>query len=342
MVQEITDSSGRFAESIRAIVDGWRIENPHARSVPRSVRKQINLAVREDNRRQLLDYQRARLDIESAVRDHQHNVLVGYRPRVSETYEMWFARQQQLGQERLAIEQRINADPRLSVEDRGQAVTALSVAHHAPSVPMLPVFTPQPARGLQALRARVQAGLSRLRVGLAGDSERRRLEQWEQVHRAQAEQAQRLPNREAATAVKTAQSLGLGDHGVWISRDTNEHREARVAQLETAAADSAARLSALEAVVAALRTENERVNQAAAAVTAERDQLAAQLNTAGGQQPAANNSESDPSPDAAATNLIAAAHPHVGAPMPACPATEAANGQYATAATSSAGDGLET
>jgi len=340
MAQDTANTSDRFSESVRAIAEAWRIENPQARSVPRSVRQQINLAVRDDNRRQVVDYERARLDIETAVREHQHNMLVGYRPRITETPETWFARQQQLGQQRLAIEQRINAEGRLSVQDRGQAVTALSVAHHAPSVPTLPVFTPQPASGLQALRARVQAGLSRLRTGLVGEGERRRLEQWEQVHHDRAEQAQRLPRREAADAVNTAHALGLGDYGVWVSRDTHAHREERLAQLETTASDREARLSALEDVVAALRAENERVNQTVTALTAERDQLAGQLNSGDGQQLDANNGTSEQPPDAGAANLIAAAHPNVGAPMPVRPNSKsAANGQHA-ATVSSADDGL--
>ena len=278
-----------FTESMRAILHPWRAENPHAQRVPRSIRRQINHAVREDNRRQILEYERARLDIEAAVRAHQHNVLIGHRPRVAETPDIWFTRQQQLAQERLAIEQRINAEIRLSQEDRGQAVTALSVAHHAPSVHLLPVYTPQQPSGLHALRARVQAGLSRLRLGLAGEREQRRLEQWEQVHRDRAEQAQRLPDP-ATTAVTTANSLGLGDFGVWASRDTHEQREERLAQLETTAVDRDARLSALEDVIAALRQdngrlhqENDRLSRRAANLAEERDHLADRLAVTSGQ-----------------------------------------------------------
>ncbi|KZM71632.1 hypothetical protein [Nocardia terpenica] len=294
MAQETANSPDPLTESILAIIQRWRQESPQAHSVPRGVRKEISLAIREDQRRQFLDYQRARLDIEAAVREHQHTMLVGYRPRSVDTPETWFARQQQLERDRLAIEQRINAEPRLSAEDRGQAVTSLSVAHHAPSVPMLPVFTPLPARGLPALRARLHASLSRLRVGLAGDRERRRLEQWEQLHRERAEQAPQRPDREAAHAVNTAHALGLGDNPVWMSRDTHEQREARVTQLETQAADHYARLSALENIAAALREENDRLNRQVAQAPSVSTESSAQSDATQEQRRAVAQTVSDP------------------------------------------------
>ncbi len=341
MADQTTSSSDPFRESLHAIVDRWRMQNPRGRSIPRSVRKEINVAVREDNRRQTLDYQRARLDIEAAVRDHQHNMLVGYRPRVTDTPETWFIRQQQLAHQRLAVEQRINAESHLSVEDRGQAVTALSVAHHAPSVPTLPVFTPQPASGLQALRARVQARLSRFRVGLTGDREQRRLEQWEQVHRDRAEQAERLPGRAGADAVSTAHAVGLGDFGVWVSRDTYEQRDERLAQLETSTADQAARVSALEDIAAGLRADNERLNQSAAVLTTERDQLAAQLDAIGEPGPGENDTTSEQPVSAAATNLITVAHPKLGTPMPTRASNMGGAENHAATVAPSAADGLD-
>ncbi|NUS42343.1 MAG: hypothetical protein HOQ24_01405 [Mycobacteriaceae bacterium] len=259
MTQAAADSSTEFTELVYSIIETWRAENPGAQGLPGDVRRQINRAVREDNRRNALEYQRVRTDIEAAVHDHQHNMLVGYRPRVAETYESWFARQQQLAKQRLAIEQRINAEPRLTVEDRGQAVTALSVAHHAPSTPALPVFTPRPPTGLRALRARVQAKLAQFRAGMVSDRDRRKLEAWAQVHHERREQARLLVGPDAAGALDVSHALGLHDHGVWISRDLHEQQAARMTEFERASADRETRLAELETAVAELRADNKRL-----------------------------------------------------------------------------------
>jgi len=234
MAQQSPNSPNPLDQSILAIIQRWYTDNPESRTISRGVRKEISIAVREERQRQFQDYQRTRGDIESTVREHQHNMLVGYRPRVAETPDSWFARQQHLERERLAIEQRITTETRLSAEDRGQAVTALSVAHHAPSVPTLPVFTPQAPTGLHALRARLQARLAQVRAGLVPDKVRRSLAAWEQLHNERQEQAQRLTGRDAAArALDTAQSLGLNDHGVWVSRDTYNQQINRIADLES-------------------------------------------------------------------------------------------------------------
>ncbi|KZM75488.1 hypothetical protein AWN90_19095 [Nocardia terpenica] len=336
--------------------------------MPDDVRRQINLAVREDNRRKAVEYQSARTKIEAAVRDHQHNMLVGYRPRCAETHDTWFTRQQQLGKQRLAIEQAINAEPRLTTEDRGQAVAALSVAHHAPSTPALPVFTPHPPTGLQALRARVQAKLAQWRAGQLSDKQRRMAEAWEQVHRERREQAQRLAGPEAAETLDLSRALGLHDHGVWLSRDTHTQQQAQIGELE--------------ATVQTLRTEKDQLAQTVAELTARLDQLVRptanqapseqQQKPPERQQPSTDQVKPDPAApenpvvgetetlstdsalpadetpaetaesDKATADLIGAAHPNFVTPQPKPTASTQTTAEHQHVVSApSAGDGLD-
>lgn len=351
MTQPSADTSIEFAELIYSIIDTWRSRDPAARDMPNEVRRQINLAVREDNRRQSVEYQRTRTNIEAAVRDHQHNMLVGYRPRVAESYDTWFTRQQQLGKQRLAIEQAINAEPRLTTEDRGQAVVALSVAHHAPSTPALPVFTPHPPTGLQALRARVQAKLAQLRAGLVSDKERRRVETWEQVHRERREQAQRLAGPEAASVLDASRALGLYDDGVWLSRDTHTHQQTQLGDLETTVQQLRADKDQLAQTVTELTARIDELTQSTTEQAAS-DQAVSVIPIVGvaeaenvptASKPAATQPQAQPSEsDEITAALIGVAHPNVATPQPnqAGPTPAAAEG-HDVAAAPSVGDDID-
>jgi hypothetical protein len=234
MTRTLTDTD-QFSDIVKQIVATWHAENPDDVVVPRSVRRQLSLAVREDRRRQQREYQDVRASVQAAILGHQHDMEHGYRPRIEDDLEIWFTRQQQLARNRIEIERLVHDAPLLTQEDRGQAAAALAVAHNAPSVP-IQVFYQTPPTGMHALRARVQDRLSSMRAWTA-EHDWWRYEQWQRAFADPLRQAQHIGGVVAANAVRVATGVGLRieDH------------------LRAAGAD--ARIAELERTVAALRAD---------------------------------------------------------------------------------------
>ncbi|MGW1743755.1 hypothetical protein ACWCPQ_33725, partial [Nocardia sp. NPDC001965] len=184
-VDEIGQESARVAQRVTGIIGTWRAKNPKAVRVPRSVRREINLALREERRREREAIKRLRAEITSAIKVHREEVFGGHQVRVGEEMSDWFGRQQALAAQRNQLERYIQVTPGLMKTERGSAVRSLRAAHFRPTIKPPAAFGAK--AGVDALRARVEGGLSRLRLGLAEKSEQARLAGWEAMRRARDE-----------------------------------------------------------------------------------------------------------------------------------------------------------
>ncbi|WP_330251453.1 hypothetical protein OG874_35745 [Nocardia sp. NBC_00565] len=147
----------RFA--LLQIIETWRESEPSATRLPRSVRKQINHTLRDEVRRQEAEHQQTREAITDWIRQHRNTIQSGRAPKLGETVDQWFGRQQSLAQQANTLEDVIQRAPHLSETERGQAIETLRVAHNTPDAPERSPW--QQKTGLDALRARVAAWRSR-------------------------------------------------------------------------------------------------------------------------------------------------------------------------------------
>ncbi|MEV0344042.1 hypothetical protein AB0H49_34035 [Nocardia sp. NPDC050713] len=217
--RETSRAAKRAGAAVAAIVERVKKADPSVTRLPRRERKEAQMLVsrilREEREREQRELDQLRADLAAAIQAHHGAIWHGHQVRPAEPMQAWYSRQQQLSRARLSIERRIQTGAGLSDTERGSAITALYAAHYMPAYQPPEAF-PQ-VRGIEALKARVQAGISRLRTGLAKPSERRRLAQWEQLHAERAEigtTAQVSPK----TAVLDAPPWGQGRYAVWIAR----------------------------------------------------------------------------------------------------------------------------
>lgn len=175
----------RAASVSAAFVAAAKAKNPTAQRLSRAERKQmsaeVNRVLRDERRREENEAAILRSTISESIGSHQEEVFDGYQPRPDEELDTWFTRQQGLAQQRHQLEHQIQTAPGLSETERGTAVGSLRSAHFMPAM-----SRPEPfgkPSGTEALKARVESGLSRLRTGLAAPKEALRLSRWEQMYR---------------------------------------------------------------------------------------------------------------------------------------------------------------
>ncbi|MEV5652919.1 hypothetical protein AB0L57_32110 [Nocardia sp. NPDC052254] len=181
--QIVNEVSG-LARRVNHVLTSWRTMNPSAIRVPRSVRREINALVKADAHQTKFAHSQERRRLTAGLVEYRWRLLNEQQIRAWDTPDAWFDRQRDLDVARQRIETRIYASQHLTAIERGQAVTSLATVHAYPRDPVRPVF--RPTYGLETLRARARDGLTRLRAGLAGPTERRQLQQWEQLHRQRA------------------------------------------------------------------------------------------------------------------------------------------------------------
>ncbi|WP_227982706.1 hypothetical protein [Nocardia spumae] len=181
--QIVNEVSG-LARRVNHVLASWRTMNPSATRVPRSVRREINALVKADAHQTMFAHSQERRRLTASLVEYRWRLLNEQQIRAWDTPDTWFDRQRELDTARQRIETRIYASQHLTATERGQAVTSLATVHAYPRHPVRPVF--RPTFGLDTLRARARDGLTRLRAGLAGPTERRQLQQWEQLHRERA------------------------------------------------------------------------------------------------------------------------------------------------------------
>ncbi|MBF6137783.1 hypothetical protein IU501_32960 [Nocardia otitidiscaviarum] len=158
-----------LAAAVAATIAAWRAENPTAKDVPRSVRREISRAVRTDTRAHQLDASITRAQVQLEILHHQ-KALVALGPKPDSTpednaaYTAWARKHAVLSDAALALERRIHELPHLSATERGQAVRALERAH---TVPSSEVQVKWAASGMESLKARVAEKVSAVRMGVA-------------------------------------------------------------------------------------------------------------------------------------------------------------------------------
>ncbi|MBF6163069.1 hypothetical protein [Nocardia cyriacigeorgica] len=191
-MDEITSETSRAAQRASMVVSRYisaaRAKGSKAPRLSRSERKkmaaEVNQIMREERRWEEEEARRLREGLTQAISAHQQQVLDGFQPRVDESMQTWFTRQQSLAHQRHELERYIQMAPGLSMTERGTAVGSLRAAHFMPAT-KAPAPFPK-AKGTAALKARVEAGLSRLRTGVATAREKLPLERWEQRRQEQA------------------------------------------------------------------------------------------------------------------------------------------------------------
>ncbi len=151
---------------IAEIIAQWRTDNPTARQIPRTVRKELSRAVREDAQDQRMDTEIARSQIGLEILHHQRAMVTGSRRAPGQSEAQWAAAQQRLAARGEALERRIHSFPGLNTEDRGSAVAALRRAHNAEASAPPQRVQWAPAAGKPSLSARVVARLSAIRLGI--------------------------------------------------------------------------------------------------------------------------------------------------------------------------------
>ncbi|MGY4101956.1 hypothetical protein ACW2Q0_20765 [Nocardia sp. R16R-3T] len=159
-----------LAAAVAATIAAWRTENPTAKDVPRSVRREISRAVRTDTRAHQLDASIARAQVELEILHHQKALVsLGAKPdstpgEDNSAYTAWARKHAVLSDAALALERRIHELPHLSATERGQALRALERAHTVPSSEVQVKWAA--ASGLESLRARVAEKVSAIRMGV--------------------------------------------------------------------------------------------------------------------------------------------------------------------------------
>jgi hypothetical protein len=196
----------------------------------RQMKGAVSRALRDERRREQTEAAELRTQLTDDIHTHHTRVWQGYRPREGEQMSDWFERQQELERQLYELEMQVGmAD--LSDTERGQAVTAVRRAHY------LPMYkTPQeifvPTSGTRALWERMQAGLSRLRVGRARDGERYQLQSWENTQQRKARPAFRAGEREVGLEQERRRQRVVADQQ-GLTRDYREDYTRQHAEFET-------------------------------------------------------------------------------------------------------------
>ncbi|KZM73292.1 hypothetical protein [Nocardia terpenica] len=197
-VDQITHALSSLGHRVHHVISTWRAANPTARRVPRSVRREINHLIKADNQEREFAHAQERARIERQVIEYRSNLLRDREIRSWDTQATWFERQRQLAVRHEQLRGSIYTTGHLTAIERGRADRALAIAHTHPHIPVKAVFGKP--RGLEALKARLHDGFTRLRAGLAGPAEQRRLRQWQQLHHERAAQAIQTLDRSEALA----------------------------------------------------------------------------------------------------------------------------------------------
>ncbi|WP_280404561.1 hypothetical protein [Nocardia brasiliensis] len=158
-----------LAAAVAATIASWRMENPTAKDVPRSVRREISRAVRTDTRGHQLDASITRAQVELEILHHQKALVsLGAKPESTPednaAYTAWARKNSVLSDAALALERRIHELPHLSATERGQALRALERAHAVPSSEVQVKWAA--ASGMESLKARVAEKVSAIRMGV--------------------------------------------------------------------------------------------------------------------------------------------------------------------------------
>lgn len=152
---------------IAEIIAQWRTENPTAHQIPRTVRKELSRAVREDSQLQRMDTEIARSQIGLEILHHQRDMAAASRRAPGQGEAEWAATQQRLAASAEALERHIHSVHGLNAEDRGSAVAALRRAHRDPSPTAPHRVEWAPVAGRPSLAARVVERISAIRLGFA-------------------------------------------------------------------------------------------------------------------------------------------------------------------------------
>lgn len=191
-VDQITGEMSRAGRSVVQIIASWRMMNPTATRVPRHVRRDINRVIKADLKEREFAHGQERVSIERQVIEHRWKLVRDREIRSWDTQTTWFERQRQLAVEHERLRATIHTTTHLTATERGQASRAAAATYRDPHTPVGAVF--DKPRGLNALRARLHDGFTRLKAGLAGPAEQQNLRQWQQ-QRDQRSQPTRRPDR---------------------------------------------------------------------------------------------------------------------------------------------------
>ncbi|MFE3229874.1 hypothetical protein [Nocardia sp. NPDC059228] len=183
-VDQITGETSRFASNVYRVITSWRLMNPDATRVPRSVRREINRLIKADIQEREFAHAQERVRIERSLIEHRWNLLHNSAIRPWDTTQIWFERQRQLGVDHERLRERIHTTTYLTATERGQATQTLTQTHRDPYTPITAVF--DRPRGIDALRARLHDGFTRLRAGLASPTEQQQVQRWHQQRRERA------------------------------------------------------------------------------------------------------------------------------------------------------------
>ncbi|MEU8900687.1 hypothetical protein AB0C65_32820 [Nocardia sp. NPDC048505] len=167
--------------------------NPTATRVPRSVRREINQAIKADAKEQQHAHALERARMQRAVIEYRWRRVQDSPVHAWDTQETWFERRRELAVAHDRLRTSIYNTAHLTAVERGQVSQAIDGIHADRHAPIKDIFG-KPS-GLTTLRAKLADGLTRLRAGLAGPAEQRRLQQWNDLHAERAAQAEQRRHR---------------------------------------------------------------------------------------------------------------------------------------------------
>ncbi|WP_280232283.1 hypothetical protein [Nocardia cyriacigeorgica] len=187
---EMTRDIARLGRSAAAVVAAWQARNPGAKKMPRKVATEARMAFKRDQKaalqafredmkateaRRLRERELVRGEIERQIRMHRGG-SISVRRHPASTPEKWVEQQWRLARDREQIEQTIAGAPHLSEAERGQAVMALTTAHYTddPKAKIRPVWSKNPSTGISAVKERLAARMSRVKLGMERQLDRYR------------------------------------------------------------------------------------------------------------------------------------------------------------------------
>lgn len=188
-VDQITSETSSLARTIAQVISTWRVTNPTATRVPRNVRREINQAIKADNRLRELEHAQERVQFEQRLIAYRWRQARDRGVRSWDTQATWFDRQRTLAIEHEQLRTSIYAAQHLTATERGTASHALTQAHRNPYAPIKPVFRTR--HGLEALKARARDSYTRVRTGRADRAEQRRTAYWRQLRQERAQHPER-------------------------------------------------------------------------------------------------------------------------------------------------------
>ncbi|MGW0245524.1 hypothetical protein ACWDYH_02680 [Nocardia goodfellowii] len=192
-VDEITRGTSRLSTQITHLISAWRTKNPTATRVPRSIRREINQAIRADAKEQQFAHALERARMQRAVIEYRWRRVQDSPVHAWDTQETWFERRRELAVAHDRLRTSIYNTAHLTAVERGQVSQAIDGIHADRHAPIKDIFGKP--NGLTTLRAKLADGITRLRAGLAGPAEQRRLQQWNDLHAERAAQAQQRRQR---------------------------------------------------------------------------------------------------------------------------------------------------